>query len=70
MESILCNTPNHASRDATGYLPIENYGLIGNMHTCALAAVDGSIGRSLCPWCCVLVLGAADMACYADFLCW
>ena len=47
MESTLCNTPSHASRDATGYLPVENYGLIGNMHTCALAAMDGSIGRSL-----------------------
>ena len=26
-----------------GYLPIENYGLIGNMRTCALAGMDGSI---------------------------
>ncbi len=26
-----------------GYLPIENYGLIGNMRTCALVGMDGSI---------------------------
>ena len=25
-----------------GYLPIENYGIIGNMHTCALIGMDGS----------------------------
>lgn len=25
-----------------GYLPIENYGIIGNMHTCALVGTDGS----------------------------
>lgn len=30
-------------RSTTGYMPIENYGLIGNMHTCALVATDGSI---------------------------
>lgn len=30
-------------RSSTGYMPIENYGLIGNMHTCALVATDGSI---------------------------
>jgi hypothetical protein len=30
-------------RLATGYLPIENYGLIGNMRTCALVGIDGSI---------------------------
>lgn len=28
---------------AGGYLPIENYGIIGNMHTCALVGMDGSI---------------------------
>jgi len=30
-------------RQANGYLPIENYGLIGNMRTCALVGIDGSI---------------------------
>ncbi|KAI9753320.1 MAG: hypothetical protein M1815_006257 [Lichina confinis] len=30
-------------RRATGYLPIENYGLIGNMHTCALVGSDGGL---------------------------
>jgi hypothetical protein len=30
-------------RHATGYLPVENYGLIGNMHTCAMVGIDGSI---------------------------
>lgn len=30
-------------RHITGYLPIENYGLIGNMRTCALVGSDGSI---------------------------
>jgi GH15 family glucan-1,4-alpha-glucosidase len=26
-----------------GYNPIENYGIIGDMHTCALVGMDGSI---------------------------
>lgn len=26
-----------------GYQPIEDYGLIGNMHTAALVGMDGSI---------------------------
>ncbi|KAK3394374.1 Six-hairpin glycosidase-like protein [Podospora didyma] len=30
-------------RSGGGYLPIENYGLIGNMRTCALVGMDGSI---------------------------
>ena len=30
-------------RQIAGYLPIENYGLIGNMRTCALVGIDGSI---------------------------
>ncbi|KAK0630133.1 Six-hairpin glycosidase-like protein [Bombardia bombarda] len=30
-------------RFAGGYLPIENYGLIGNMRTCALVGMDGSV---------------------------
>lgn len=37
-------TPTRQMRDQTsGYLPIENYGLIGNMRTCALVGMDGSI---------------------------
>jgi hypothetical protein len=32
------------SREQTGgYLPIEDYGMIGNMHTCALVGMDGSL---------------------------
>ncbi|KAI9751763.1 MAG: hypothetical protein M1835_001172, partial [Candelina submexicana] len=30
-------------RKATGYLPIESYGLIGNMRTCALVGIDSGI---------------------------
>lgn len=30
-------------RHGGGYLPIENYGLIGNMRTCALVGMDGSV---------------------------
>lgn len=30
-------------RKATGYMPIENYGLIGNMRTAALVATDGGL---------------------------
>lgn len=38
------NTPTGQMRDQTnGYLPIENYGLIGNMRTCALVGMDGSV---------------------------
>ncbi len=34
----------HSRREHTsGYLPIEDYGMIGNMHTCALVGIDGSI---------------------------
>ncbi|PVH75782.1 glycoside hydrolase family 15 protein [Cadophora sp. DSE1049] len=32
-----------SKRNQTGYLPIENYGLIGNMRTCALVGIDGSV---------------------------
>lgn len=36
--------PERSPRDQTGgYLPIEDYGMIGNMHTCALVGIDGSI---------------------------
>jgi hypothetical protein len=39
-----CDTWNVSKRDASGYLPIENYGMIGNMRTCALVSMDGSVG--------------------------
>ncbi|WZH39750.1 Six-hairpin glycosidase-like protein [Fusarium acuminatum] len=36
--------PGGSRRGQTGgYLPIEDYGMIGNMHTCALVGIDGSI---------------------------
>ncbi|KAK3945354.1 trehalase [Diplogelasinospora grovesii] len=41
-----CSTqsPNgHMRMQNGGYLPIENYGLIGNMRTCALVGMDGSV---------------------------
>ena len=31
-------------RSANGYMPVEDYGLIGNMRTCAMVAIDGGIG--------------------------
>jgi GH15 family glucan-1,4-alpha-glucosidase len=31
------------------YKPIENYGIIGNIHTAALGGVDGSIDRLCFP---------------------
>ncbi|KAK3330162.1 Six-hairpin glycosidase-like protein [Apodospora peruviana] len=38
------HSPNGQMRKlAGGYLPIENYGLIGNMRTCALVGMDGSV---------------------------
>ena len=42
----VCSTQSSDSqlrRHAGGYLPIENYGLIGNMRTCALVGMDGSV---------------------------
>jgi GH15 family glucan-1,4-alpha-glucosidase len=35
-------------RPANRYKPIENYGVIGNLHTVALVGIDGSID-----WCCL-----------------
>ncbi|KAJ0386092.1 hypothetical protein COL922a_005119 [Colletotrichum nupharicola] len=32
----------HAAGSHAGYLPIEDYGMIGNMHTCALVGMNGS----------------------------
>ncbi|KAL7628711.1 hypothetical protein AAE478_000226 [Parahypoxylon ruwenzoriense] len=43
MATDKCNTLSVSTRDAVGYLPIENYGMIGNMRTCALVSMDGSI---------------------------
>jgi hypothetical protein len=34
---------NGTDNSSTGYIPIENYGLIGNMRTCALVGLDGSL---------------------------
>ncbi|KAF7732143.1 hypothetical protein EC973_006398 [Apophysomyces ossiformis] len=41
----VCYDRLEASREGRtrGYLPIENYGIIGNMHTVALCGMDGSI---------------------------
>ncbi|KAL6866577.1 family 15 glycoside hydrolase [Trichoderma novae-zelandiae] len=33
----------HRRIQSGGYLPIEDYGIVGNMHTCALVGLDGSI---------------------------
>ncbi|KXX80105.1 Trehalase [Madurella mycetomatis] len=41
-----CSTQSAGSqmrKHGGGYLPIENYGLIGNMRTCALVGMDGSV---------------------------
>lgn len=41
-----CSAGNAASamrQHYGGYLPIENYGIIGNMRTCALVGMDGSV---------------------------
>jgi hypothetical protein len=53
-------------RRQSGYLPIENYGLIGNMRTCALVGIDGSVDfmcwyvsySSFLPWTSVLTNGS------------
>ncbi|KAK7951289.1 glycoside hydrolase family 15 protein [Apiospora aurea] len=43
MSNASCNVLGHACQRSADYLPIENYGIIGNMRTCALVAMDGSI---------------------------
>ncbi|HLX55796.1 MAG TPA: trehalase-like domain-containing protein, partial [Ktedonobacteraceae bacterium] len=35
-------------RSASGYQPIENYGVIGDLHTVAMVGMNGSID-----WCCI-----------------
>jgi hypothetical protein len=42
-------TDSQMRQQGGGYLPIENYGLIGNMRTCALVGMDGSVDF-MC-WC-------------------
>ncbi|WYZ34864.1 hypothetical protein EsH8_I_001140 [Colletotrichum jinshuiense] len=37
-----CST-KHSAGSHAGYLPIEDYGMIGNMHTCALVGMNGSV---------------------------
>ena len=36
-------TDDWSVEDAPGYQPIENYGIIGDLHTTALVGMDGSI---------------------------
>ncbi|KAK1843618.1 glycosyl hydrolase [Colletotrichum chrysophilum] len=38
----------HAAGSHAGYLPIEDYGMIGNMHTCALVGMNGSVDYMCC----------------------
>ncbi|CAO2654169.1 Nn.00g109020.m01.CDS01 [Neocucurbitaria sp. VM-36] len=37
-------------RAANGYMPIEDYGLIGNMRTCAMVGIDGGIDYMCWPY--------------------
>lgn len=44
------NCPTAQRRAQTGgYLAIEDYGMIGNMNTCALIGLDGSVDF-MCWW--------------------
>jgi GH15 family glucan-1,4-alpha-glucosidase len=45
---LMTETLHSAGTATTGYLPIEDYGVIGDLHTVALVGKNGSID-----WCCV-----------------
>ncbi len=49
LQSRISRSPLGADISSTGYIPIEDYGLIGNMRTCALVGIDGSLDF-MC-WC-------------------
>jgi GH15 family glucan-1,4-alpha-glucosidase len=40
---VTSSDPTERRGHADGYMPIENYGLIGNMRTCAMVATDGAV---------------------------
>ncbi|KAH7091094.1 Six-hairpin glycosidase-like protein [Paraphoma chrysanthemicola] len=42
------HTTQTSRRSANGYMPIEDYGLIGNMRTCAMVATDGGLDYMCC----------------------
>src|ERR1700730_11878890 len=46
--SLQQKQPSPSSAKTAGYKPIENYGIIGDLHTVALVGIDGSID-----WCCM-----------------
>ncbi|KAJ4375038.1 hypothetical protein N0V83_002117 [Neocucurbitaria cava] len=41
---------SNSRRAANGYMPIEDYGLIGNMRTCAMVGIDGGIDYMCWPY--------------------
>jgi GH15 family glucan-1,4-alpha-glucosidase len=43
-------TTQSSRRSANGYMPIEDYGLIGNMRTCAMVATDGGLDYMCWPY--------------------
>lgn len=76
-----CNTMAVVEGEARSYLPIENYGMIGNMRTCALVSMDGSVGMFFFFLCFLsreseqgrprdLGRDADCVFCVADFMCW